>query len=114
MQLEVNDDLKQLLENWDTTGEWEKWGLFKDDADDELVFKALGSAWLFVQNNEPKFTAAEFGAVLQNADDWNAFYKSIKDLAEEVLPKQLGLSDPDGKLTCFILFSDKFVFRNRS
>ena len=114
MGLSVNAELKELLAFWDTTGEWAKWGLFKDDADDELVFKALGSAWIFVQNNEPKFTAQEFGAVLQNADKWNGFYVAIENLAKEVLPKQLGLSDPDGKFTCFILFSDKFVFRNRS
>ena len=99
----------ELLAFWDTTGEWAKWGLFEANADDELVFKALGSAWIYIQNTEPEITAAQFGAILQNADKWNGFYVAIENLAKEILPKRQILLTDAGKLTSCMAFSDKYI-----
>ena len=110
MNLEINDDLFNLLRYWDASGEWAKWGLFEDKKpDDELVVKALASAWIYIQNTEPEFTGQQFGAILENAGDWNGFYASIRNLANEVIPKRY---PNDGKLTDSFSVS-KLTFRCR-
>ena len=107
--LQINEDLLTLLRYWDASGEWQKWGLFEDNADGELVVKALASAWIYVQNTEPEITKQHFGAILENAGEWNGFYSSIRNMAREILPKRF----PEAGKFTFIFSVSKCTFRYR-
>ena len=93
--LNVNQDLLDLLKNWDTDGEFAKMGLVFDlnssEFDWENLYKAIAYSWIYIQNTEPEMTADQFLNMLNNADDWNAFYKAIFDLGVNVMGTQYDL-----------------------
>ena len=93
--LNVNQDLLDLLKNWDTDGEFAKMGLVFDfnsaDFNYDTLFKAIAYSWIYIQNTEPEMTADQFLNMLNNADDWNAFYKAIFDLGVNVMGTQYDL-----------------------
>ena len=92
-----------VLEWWDTDGKFAEMGIFNPETRTvENVIKAVAFAWIYVKNTSDLDQEA-FVSVLQNADQWNAFYQSAYNTANNMFANRF----PDAGLTLFL--DDKII-----